>query len=200
MYRIDPGIGAVALLCAFGLPAAAQETPPPIAKHVGPEKSIYQEIASPMQVEVSLGATPKRKSVQEIENQHAWVATETGTYTCETARVRMIEVFKEEHRGQVRLKVMPMLATEQRRQDVDITVSLVSDGKEIATPVVFKNLTIGADNSTANKLAQLSLYAAAAGSTSKAPAAEFELTRGQFAALWGPNRAPSVRVVVKIDE
>lgn len=190
----------VALVCSFGLPIAAQETPPPIAKHVGPEKPIYQEIASPMQVEVSLGATPKRKSVQEIGNQRAWVATETSTYTCETARVRMIEVFKEEHRGKVRLRVMPLLATEQRRQDVDITVSLVSDGKEVGTPVVFKSLTIGADDSTANKLAQLSLYAAAFGSTSKAPAADFELTREQFAALWGPNRAPSVRLVLKIAE
>jgi hypothetical protein len=197
MYRI--GLCAGAFLCTFGLFAAAQETPPPpIAKHVEPT---YKEIASPMQIEVSLGATPKRKSVQEIQNQHAWVATETGAYTCETARVRMIEVFKEEHSGKVRLKVMPMLATEQRRQDIDLTVSLVSDDKEIVAPIVFKSLTIGADNSTANKLAAtLSPVYAAFGSTSKAPVAEFELTREQFAALWGENRAPSVRVVVKIDE
>lgn len=195
MFRI--GLIAVAIVCAFGPLAAGQETPPPIAKHVEPT---YQEIASPMQIEVSLGATPKRKSLREMESQRAWVANEAGAYTCQTARVRMIEVFKEEHRGKVRLKVMPMLATEQRRQDVDIAVSLVSDGKEIVAPVVFKSLTIGADNSTANKMAQLSLYAAAAGSTSKAPVAEFELTREQFAALWGENRAPSVRVLVKIDE
>ena len=57
MYRI--GLFAVAFLCKFSMFAVAQETPPPppITKRVAPT---YQEIASPMQIEVSLGATPKR--------------------------------------------------------------------------------------------------------------------------------------------
>jgi hypothetical protein len=80
-------------------------------------------------------------------------------------------------------------------------VSLISDGKALGKPVIFESLTVGAENSTANKLAAtLTPIAAAFGSTSKSPVAEFELTREQFAALWGPNRAPSVRVVVKIDQ
>ncbi len=190
---------AVFFGASFLVIGAAQEAPP-IAKHVGTELVPPQEIASPMQIEVSMAATPKRKSVQDMDAMHAWVATESANYTCQTARVRLIQIWKEDNRGKVRLRIIPDLMTEQRRQDLDVTVSVVSDSKEVRRNFA-ANLTIGDDHSTANKLAALTLWAAAAGSTSKSPEVDFEFTKEEFAALWGPDRAPSVRVVlnVKID-
>lgn len=175
---------------------AAQEPAPPIARHQEPSEAQarYQEIASPMLIEVSLGATPKRKSLQEV---HAWVATETGRYSCQQARVRVIEVRKEEQRGKVMPRVLPSLVTEQRRQDMDVTVSVISDSKEIRTRS-WESLTVGDDNSLANRSG--TTIGAFMASTSKTPEADFEFTSQEFAALFGPDRAPSVRVVIKIDE
>jgi hypothetical protein len=173
---------------------AAQEPAPPIARHQEPSEARYQEIASPMVVEVSLGATPRRKSLQDV---HSWVATETGHYSCQQARVRVIEVRKEEQHGKVMLRVLPSLVTQQRRQDMDVTVSVVSDSKEIRTKS-WESLTVGDDNSLANRSG--TTIGAFMASTSKTPEADFEFTGQEFAALFGPDRAPSVRVVIKIDE
>lgn len=175
---------------------AAQEPAPPIARHQDPgeAQTRYQEIASPMLIEVSLGATPKRKSLRDVQT---WVATETGNYSCQRARVRVIEVRKEEKRGKVTLRVLPSLVTQQRRQDMDVTVSVFSDAKEIRTKS-WESLTIGDDNSLANRSG--STIGAFMASTSKTPEADFEFTSQEFVALFGPDRAPSVRVVIKIDE
>jgi len=176
---------------------SAQEPAPPIARHQEPAevKTPFQGIESPMVIEVSLGATPKRKSVQDV---NSWVATETGKYSCQQARVRAIDVQREEKRGKVILRVRPSLVTEQRRQDMDVTVSIVSDTKEIRKRF-WESLTVGDDNSTANKFAW-NWVGAAMASQSKSPQAEFEFTAQEFAALFGTDRAPSVRVVIKIDE
>jgi hypothetical protein len=134
-----------------------------------------------------------------MDAMHAWVATESAGYSCQTARVKLIQVWKEEHRGKVRLRIIPDLMTEQRVQDLSITVAVVSDSREVRRQAI-PSLVIG-DDRTANKLAALTLWAAAAGSTSKSPEVGFEFTKEEFAALWGPGRAPSVRVVllVKVD-
>jgi hypothetical protein len=188
-------IAAMALLLMLARSLPAQEPPPPIARHQEPgeAQARYQEIASPMVIEVSLGATPRRKSLQDV---HDWVATETGTYSCQQARVRAIEVRREEKRGKVTLRVLPSLVTQQRRQDMDVTVSVVSDSKEIRTKS-WESLTVG-DDSLANRSG--TTIGAFMASTSKTPEADFEFTSQEFAALFGPDRAPSIRVVLKIDE
>jgi len=175
---------------------AAQESAPPIARHQEPSdvQARFQEIASPMLIEVSLGATPKRKSLQDVR---AWVATETGHYSCQQARVRVIEVRKEEQRGKVMLRVLPSLVTQQRRQDMDVTVSVVSDSKEIRTKT-WESLTVGDDNSLANRSG--TTIGAFMASTSKTPEADFEFTSQEFASLFGSDRAPSIRVVLDIKE
>jgi hypothetical protein len=191
-----PVLIAATTLVMLSRVLATQESPPPIARHqeASEAHTRYQEIASPMVIEVSLGATPKRKSLQDVQ---AWVATETGTYVCQQARVRAIEVRKEERRGKVTLRVLPSLVTQQRRQDMDVTISVVSDAKEIRTKS-WESLTVGDDNSLANRSG--TTIGAFMASTSKTPEADFEFTSQEFAALFGPERAPSVRVVLKIDE
>lgn len=195
MKRVFFRIAATTLMMASRV-LAAQEPSQPIARHQEPSeaRTRYHEIVSPMLIEVSLGATPKRKSLQDVQ---AWVATETRAYVCQQARVRAIEVRKEERRGKVTLHVLSSLVTEQRRQDMDVTVSVVSDSKEIRTKS-WESLTVGDDNSLANRSG--TTIGAFLASTSKTPQADFEFTSQEFAALFGPERAPSVRVVIKIDE
>jgi hypothetical protein len=186
---VRPQAVALALL-TVAIPLAGQA--PPVAHHQQPGEAQpeYQEIASPMVIEVSMGATPRRKSVQDVR---AWVATETGSFACQQARVRVIEIRKEEKRGKVTLRVLPNLVTKERRQDVDVTVAIVSESKAIRTKS-WTDLTIGDDNSTANKMG-FNIVGAAMASRSKSPEVDFEFTSDEFAALFGSGRAPLVRSI-----
>ncbi len=150
-----------------------------------------------MQLDVSLGATAARKSVLETDSKKTWIATETDAYTCQTARVHMVQVTKDDRGATVILRVVPVLMSDQRRQDMDVSVSLISDDHEVRKPVIFEGLTVGDDNSTPNKMQ--GTIVGFFGSHTKAPEANFVLSEKEFAALWGPEgRAPSVRIVVKI--
>ena len=80
--------GTLAGAKAFSLQEPYSAPPSVIAKHYEPTPS-HQEIASPMQLDVSLGATAARKSLLETDSKKTWIATETDAYTCQTARVHM---------------------------------------------------------------------------------------------------------------
>jgi hypothetical protein len=193
-------VGAVLLTTAMAHlaapPVVAQDPPPAppiIAQHYVPTPK-YQEIEPPMLLEVSMGATDTRKSVKDMDSMHAWVTKETGAYACKGARVRLVQVWKEEHHGKVQLRVLPDIMSDARRQDVDVVVAIVSSGKVVAQ-TGWKDLTVGDDNSTANKLAPLYPIAGAFGSSSKSPEARFEFPEQAFAAMF-EGGAPSVRVIL----
>jgi hypothetical protein len=176
---------AVALLVANG-PATTQEPPPTIARHqtdadrAGQETT--EEIASPMLLEVSLAATPRRKSIQELQPNHPWVATETSKYICQQIQIRLIQVWKDESRGKVRLRIIPALLAQESPKDVDVTVSIVSDNKEIRTRLWHEF--------TADPVAR----------HPRNPDTDFDFTSKEFAALFGPGRSPSLRIVLKVLE
>jgi hypothetical protein len=189
-------LGALAL----ALPAAGQ-SPPPVAHHLdGSDPGAQapdQEIESPMVVEVSLGATAKRKSIHDLDDLHSWVATETRSFVCRHARVSLILARKEEHHGKVTMTVQPQLKTSERRQDVDLAISMVVDGREFGR-TFYKAFTIGDDNSTANKVGAYIPIAGAFGSASKTPPGEFIFTKQQFDAMFADGKAPTVRIVVTV--
>jgi hypothetical protein len=175
----------------LGAACLAQDAPPIIAKHYEPPKPSPEEIASPMLLEVSMGTTAKRTSVQDMDSRHAWVATETAGYVCKSVRVRFIQVWKAEHGGKVNLRVIPVL-NDHPEVDVTVTVSIISDSKEIkAGDLPSRGLA---------PLAERILSPVTALGSGASPATDFEFTKEEFAALFGPGRAPSVRVVVKIEE
>lgn len=161
---------------------AAQEPAPPIARQQTVAERPYQEIASPMLLEVSLGTTPRRKSIQELETKHRWVATETNRYVCQQVQIRAIEVLKEENRGKVVLHVLALLRAQESPKDVDVTLSIVSDTKEVRKKFWHE---FTADPDTRHP---------------RNPETEFEFSSQEFAALFGPERAPSVRVVMNVLE
>lgn len=132
-------------------------------------------IPSPMLVEVKMPSWVAMVATK-------WVTRETGRYVCQEVRVPLIEVWKEESRGKVRLRVVAGLLAQDRPKDVDVTVSIVSDSM-----VIRKRFW---DGFTADPISR----------HPRNPEAEFEFTSQEFAALFGPARAPLVRVVLDVKE
>lgn len=175
----------------LGAPCLAQDAPPIVAKHYEPPAPSPDEIASPMMLEVSLGATSKRKSLKEVDSKHAWVATETAAYVCKSVRVRYIQVWKKERGGLVDLRVVPVLNAHPD-VDVSVAVSIISDSKEIKAGDLPSR---GQAPLTERIMSPLTALGSGA-----SPATDFEFTQEEFAALFANGHAPSVRVVVKIEE
>jgi len=173
---------AVLFVLPAAIDASAQESPPPIARQQTVAERPYQEIASPMLLEVSLGATPRRRSIQELDTNHLWIATETNRYICQQVQIRAIEVRKEENRSKVKLHIVAVLRAQESPKDVDVTVSMVSDTKEVQKKFWHE---FTADPITRHP---------------RNPETEFDFSTQEFAALFGPGRAPSVRVVLNILE
>jgi hypothetical protein len=178
------------LIVAPSVAQDAASTPPGlIAKHYEPDPT-HQEIASPMLLEVSLGATAKRKSIMDMDAKHAWVATETAAYSCRSVRVRFIQIWRAEQDKRVYLRVVPVLS-DHDNFDVNVVVSIVSDGKEIRSG----DLPDRSRMMVNSLLAGRGLF-----DTSVNPATDFEFSKEEFAALFGPDRAPSVRLVISVTE
>jgi hypothetical protein len=131
-----------------------------------------------MLLEVSLSATPRRKSIQQLEPKHLWVATETSRFICHQVQVRAVELRKDEDRRSVALHVVVVLLAQESPRDVDITLSIVSDKVEIRKKMWHE---FTADPMTRHP---------------KNPETDFDFSTQDFAALFGEGRAPSVRIVV----
>jgi hypothetical protein len=159
-----------------------------------------QEVANPMLLELPLGARVdgkvQRKPMNEVSFGQTRTFWETKRYVCDKARVARVQVTKRQgKRGTIELEVSPTLSTDWYRQDIDLTVALVSDGKEIDRKT-WDDLTIGSDKNAANKMGCLVCGA----SSSKSPKAVFKLKEEEFAAMFGDERAPAVRVIVNIQK
>lgn len=149
------------------------------------------EVASPMLLEIPLGGDEGRKPLTDPEvTGRTFYGTKT--FVCDKARVARVLVRKEAlKKGRLRLVIQPTLTTEWMRQDIDLTVSLIADGKEVRKQT-WDDLTIGSDTSSAAKMG--AMWA----SSTKSPAAEFDFQEGEFEALFGSGDPPKVRIVVDI--
>jgi hypothetical protein len=159
-----------------------------------------QEMANPMLLDLPLGARVdgkvQRKPMNEVSFGQTRTFWETKRYVCDKARVARVQVTKRQgRRGTVELEIAPTLSTDWYRQDIDLTVALVSNGKEIDRKT-WDDLTIGSDKSAANKMGCLVCGA----STSKSPKVLFKLREEEFAAMFGDGRAPIVRVIVNVQK
>jgi len=188
-------IFTASLLIPAGLLAQAE------ARQARPEDSggeILQEIPDPMLLEVSLGA--KGESGKPLSDPGVKGRTyyDTKGFVCDKARVPKILVMKRPNKkGGIDLEITPTLATGWPRQDIDLTVALVR-GDQTIQKKVWDDLTIGADDSTANKLTALSPIAGFAGSSTKRPAAVFSFGPGEFEKLFDDGEAPKLRLIVDI--
>ena len=116
-------------------------------------------------------------------------------YVCDKARVGVVLLRREEKRGKVLITATTALSTDWVRQSINLTVSLVSGGKEVRHEH-WDDLVIGAAKGAATSA--LGTFAMGFGTShSKAPTAEWELTSAEWEALWKES-APTLRVILEI--
>jgi hypothetical protein len=179
----------------FSLPSAAQVGRQATPEEVNPG---IHEIPSPMLLEFSL-TKPGSKALSDISVQGR-TYYDTKSYRCDKMSIPKVTILKKGKRdGGIDLEVTPLLKTEWRRQNINLRISLISaEGKELQFKT-WESLTLGADDSTANKLSALTPFAGAGGSSSKMPTATFAFEKGNFEKLF-EGEAPKLRMIVTIPE
>jgi hypothetical protein len=189
---------ALAVLLCRGVGAQVrQATPSDIAA-----EPALKEVPSPMLIDIPLGAgtAPNgkpRASLKESKSGAMRGYTDAAGFVCDKARVSVILVKREEHRDRVTIEATPALSTEHVRQDINLTVALLSQGKEIRRQF-WDHLTIGASKGGA--VTALNTFALGIGtSRAKAPTAQWEMSKAEWDDLW-KDGAPTLRVIVDIQQ
>ena len=121
----------VVLFCRGVGAQVRQATPSDIAT-----EPALKEVPSPMLIDIWLGTgsspTGKpRKAFNETPAGTTRAYNDATGYVCDKARVGVVLLRREEHRGNTRVTATAALSTEWLRQHVNLTISLMSDGKEV---------------------------------------------------------------------
>jgi hypothetical protein len=156
-----------------------------------PKVASPQEVPSPMLLEVKVSPTQFTTPTLAKQKTNIWTTRETAKFVCDKAVVRSINVQRTLRRkGQVTLEVIPEVATDWFRQDIDLTVSLLAaDGRELGKRT-WESLTIGNDAGAALVF----------GSRTKSPTLEIEMSESDFMQLFADGQRPMVRVVLDVVE
>ncbi len=157
-----------------------------------------------MLLEISLGAHGKGKSLKDMDEQHVWTTTDTAGFVCEKARVKMVQVWKVQKRDQVTLRVIPMLAAEHTGRAIDVTVAIVSGGKEIRKGLLHVDTT-GSDTASPGAIAVvrvphvlLALPVPQVATRNSTAEFDFEFTEQEFTSMFEGGRDPLVRMILDI--
>jgi hypothetical protein len=164
------------------------------------DSSVAKEVPSPMLIDISLGSGVSlsgkpRKAFNETPAGTTRAYNDATGYVCDKARVGVVLLRREEKHGKVKLTATTALSTEYLRQHVNLTVSLLSNGKEVRHEH-WDDLVIGTTKGAA--ATALGQFAMGIGTShSKAPTAEWQLTTSEWDVLW-KDSAPTLRVILEI--
>jgi hypothetical protein len=181
-----------ALLLIFAARLSAQVTggqaPAPEQKPAPPAPVEDIEVPSPLLVQVSLLPTkPGGRSLVTMSFESTQTF-KTRQYVCDKARVEYVRLIKREARhGKIRVLIAAGLSTDWFAQRLHLTVGLYDGDKQIKAESW--KLRIGRDN-----------IGVIGSSSGKAREIEVELTQEELAALFAEGHAPTVKVLVAIDE
>lgn len=193
--RIRVAWAVLSTLLGLTLPATAQVT----VTHDDSIKDEVVEIKSPMKIEVGLGASPNARGVMRPPMNEGTAATISRTFTdsaryrIDKAQAKAVTVRRDYAKDEVIVIASVALATEWMRQDLDLTISLIDRGKEVKRQF-WDDLTIGSDTNASARMG------AVWASRSKTPQAEWRLPRATWDAMFAEGVAPTVRVVIAIEE
>lgn len=156
-----------------------------------PKTDAPQEVPSPMLLEVKVSPRQFTIPAYAKQNPNIWTTRETAKFVCDRAVVRSVRLKHTLRRkGQALIEVIPEVATEWFRQDIDLTVALLAaDGRELGKRT-WESLTIGNDAGSALVF----------GSRTKSPALEIEMSEADFPQLFAGDQRPVVRVVLDVVE
>jgi hypothetical protein len=174
----------------FAQTQARQATP----EDLGQEPDVTEEVNDPMLLEISLGGDEKRKPLGD-PGVTGRTYYDQKRFVVDKARVPKITVTKRPgKKGRLVLEVAPTITTGWYRQDLDVTVAVVGADGKVVKQVVWDDITVGRDDSWANKMGA---WAAGAASTSRRTA-ELEFEPGEFEALFLDGKAPSLRMILDV--
>jgi hypothetical protein len=147
------------------------------------------EVADPMQIDIALGADTDLKgrprppfNEQPLGKARAY--PETDRFVCDQARVRMLTVKKTaESVDEVVIEVSATLISDWPMQDIDLTVALLSVDDRVIGSQQWDNLTLGAWSRSYTP-----------------PKATFRVPATEWGALFADGAAPTLRLVVDIQE
>ena len=194
MFRKGPVLLAAGLLGLVVLPSpgsgqttARQATPEEVAKaERGPQAEALEEVPNPMLLEVKLKSGPGRPAFASLKKHDVWSTAETAQFVCDRARIQRlaVEMNKVKDSG-VEMIVYPIISSGWYRQDIDLTVEVLSaTGRRLARRF-WNDLTIG------------NAAGPYAGHT-KSPKLLLVLHRDAFEREFTEDNPPTVRVLMEI--
>src|SRR5882724_7302975 len=200
MKRSGPFCIALALCASLAVAQVRQATPEDRAIPQAGSSTTLKEVPSPMLIDISLGSSMSpsgkpRKAFNETPAGTTRAYNDAAGYVCDKARVGVVLLRREEKHGKILVTATTALSTEWLRQHVNLTVSLVSNGKEVRHER-WDDLVIGATKG--GGATALGTFAMGIGTSHpKAPTAEWELSPAEWEALWKES-TPTLRVVLEI--
>jgi hypothetical protein len=154
--------------------------------------SADEQVPCPMQLDVQLGPSAKRHSLADVKVGGAWSSDETSKFVCHTERVARVYVSKKKEWGSILyLLVSATIKSEQWRQDVDVTLSLLSPTGKVLCSKSWEDLTVGKDRAI-SKITWVTMA-----SETKSVEFECKVDGARFAAMFSGEQNPAVRVVLK---
>ncbi len=174
----------------FAQAQARQATP----EDLGKEPDITEEVNDPMLLEISLGGDEKRKALGDPDVTGR-TYYDQKRFVVDKARVPKITVTKRPgKKGRLVLEVAPTITSGWYRQDLDVTIAVVGTDGKVVKQVVWDDLTVGREDSWANKMG---VWAAGAASASRR-IAELEFEPREFEALFSEGKAPLLRMILDV--
>ena len=169
---------------------ARQATP----EDLGKEPDVTEEVSDPMLLEISLGGDEKRKPLGD-PGVTGRTYYDQKRFVVDKARVPKITVTKRPgKKGRLVLEIAPTITSGWYRQDLDVTIAVVGADGKVVKQVVWDDLTVGREDSWANKMG---VWAAGAASASRRTA-ELEFEPREFEALFSEGKAPLLRMILDV--
>lgn len=176
----------VAVGAAVGWAANAQVTASQAPESGPPPR---QEIC-PLQLDIDLSASRQRTPFVSAP-AGATATFTTDRYVCDKARVESVRISKlQERPREVQIEVAANLATEWVRQDVNLTLQFLVDGK-VQREDSWRSLTIGTTEGGA-------AYIPFGGSSPKTRSLKWWVQRKDFETWFQTGAKPSVRVRLEV--
>lgn len=147
------------------------------------------EVADPMLLDIPLSGKGKPLSDPSVSGRTYYGVKQ---FVCDKARVTKVSVTKKLRGKGWELEVTPTVTTEWPRQDIDLKVAIVSQGKEVQAKI-WDDLTVGTEEGAAYKMG------AVWASSSKRPTATFRFKEGELEKLF-EGAGPVLRIIVDIQE
>ncbi len=148
------------------------------------------KVDCPMQIDVPMGVEGKKSAFIDMKVEQGWQRRGMANYVCHTERISQVYAKKtKEKKNKLEFEVNVTAKSEQYRQDVDLTVSVLDLAGKPLCSKIWRSLTIGKDHSGYVPWVAMA-------SETKTLSLECAVEREKFAAMFSDTATPTIRVIV----